>query len=319
MRAVIQHGYGGAGTWRVGELPDPVASGKKVLVRVRAAGIDRGTWHLMTGTPYVMRPFVGVRGLRSPVPGRDLAGVVEAVGPEVTEFAAGDEVYGVAAGTLAELVVARADKLASKPANLSFEEAAVVPVSGLTALQALGLGRVRSGHRVLITGASGGVGTYLVQLAKAVGAEVTAVCGPGKTELVKFLGADHVLDYTTDDFADGSTHYDVVFDIAGNPSIDRLRRALTPTGSAVIIGGEGGGLWFGGLGRPLRARLLSPFVRQRMTNFVAAEKGLDRLATWLSDGTVRPCLDSAYPLDRAADAMRRLDAGQVRGKLAITI
>lgn len=319
MRAVIQHGYGGADTWRVGDLPDPVASGKQVVVRVRAAGIDRGTWHLMTGTPYVRRPFVGLRGLRSPVPGRDLAGVVEAVGPGVSGFAPGDEVYGVAGGTLAELVVARADKLAPKPANLSFEEAAVVPVSGLTALQALGLGRVGAGHRVLITGASGGVGSYLVQLAKAAGAEVTGVSGPDKTELVKFLGADHVLDYTTDDFADGATRYDVVFDIAGNPSLDRLRKALTPKGTAVIVGGEGGGLWFGGLGRPLRARLASPFIGQRMTNFVAAEKGLDRLAAALSDGTVKPCLDSAYPLDRAADAMRRLDSGQVRGKVAITI
>ncbi len=320
MRAVVQHEYGSADTWRVEKIARPKASGKKVLVRVRAAGLDRGTWHLMTGKPYVMRPVTGFRGPRQPIPGRDLAGTVVEVGADVTRFAPGDEVYGIAGGgTLAEYATPHQDKLDRKPANLSFEQAAVVPISGLTALQALDVGRIRTGQRLLVIGASGGVGSYLVQLAKVYGADVTGVCGPSKVNLVKFLGADRVLDYTTDDFADGPYRYDLIFDIGGNPSLDRLRRALTPNGTAVIVGGEGGGDWFGGMGRPMRARLLSPFTKQRLTNFVGRERGLERLTGYLAAGTVKPCLDSSYPLDRAAEAMRRLNAGQVRGKVAITI
>ncbi len=319
MRAVVQHEYGSADTWRVGRVAKPTASGRKVLVRVHAAGLDRGTWHLMTGTPYVMRLALGFRGPRTPIPGRDLAGTVVAVGPKVTRFAPGDEVYGVADGTFAEYTVAREDKLDHKPANLSFEQAAVVPISGLTAIRAIELSRIKPGQRVLITGASGGVGSYLVQLAKAKGAHVTGTSGPAKLNLVRFLGADRVLDYTTEDFADGRYRYDLIFDIGGNPSLDRLRKALTPAGTLVIVGGEQGGDWFGGMSRPLRARLLSPFVKQRMTNFIARETGLDRLTAYLAAGTVKPCLDSSYPLEHAADAMRKLDAGQVRGKLAITV
>jgi NADPH:quinone reductase-like Zn-dependent oxidoreductase len=319
MRAVVQHGYGSADTWRVERIGKPAVSGRKVLVRVHAAGLDRGTWHLMAGTPYLMRPVVGFRGLRQPVPGRDLAGTVVEVGPQVTRFAPGEEVYGIAGGTLAQFAAAHEDKLDHKPANLSFEQAAVVPISGLTAQQALDIGRVRSGQRVLVTGASGGVGSYLVQLAKAHGADVTGVSGPAKLNLVRFLGADRVLDYTTDDFADGPYRYDLIFDVAGNPSLERLRRALTPTGTVVIVGGEDGSAWLGGLTRPLRARLLSPFVRQRLTNFVSRERGLERLTEYLTAGTVTPCPDSSYPLDRAVEAMRRLDSGQVRGKVAITV
>ncbi len=320
MRAVVQHKYGSADTWRVARIGKPAVSDRTVLVRVHAAGLDRGTWHVMTGTPYLIRLVLGVRGPRNPVPGLDVAGTVVEVGPKVSRFAPGDEVYGVAAGSFAEYAVAREEKLAGKPPNLTFEQAAVVPVSGLTALQALvDIGRVRSGQKVLVIGASGGVGSYAVQLAKALGAEVTGVSSHGKLHLVQFLGADRVIDYAGEDFADGARRYDLILDIGGNPSLSRLRAALTPTGTVVIVGGEGGSRWLGGLSRPMRARLLSPFIRQRLTNFVARERGLERLTEYLEAGTVTPCLDSAYRLDDAAEAMRKLAAGQVRGKLAITV
>ena len=214
-----------------------------MLLRVRAAGLDRGTWHLMTGQPYLMRVLgFGFRRPKNRVPGLDGAGTVAAVGPAVTRFAVGDEVYGVLRGSYAEYAAAHEDKLARKPSNVSFEQAAVVPVSGLIAQRGLvDVGRLQAGQKVLITGASGGVGSYAVQLAKALGAEVTAVSSTGKADLVRSLGADHVIDYTREDFADGSRRYDLILDIAGNPKLARLRRALTPHGTAVILGGEQGG------------------------------------------------------------------------------
>ncbi len=241
--------------------------------------------------------------------------------PTVTGFAVGDEVFGTGRGTFAEYAVAREDRLARKPANLSFEEAAVVPVSATTALQALtDVGRVERGQQVLVTGASGGVGSYAVQLAKAFGAEVTGVASTAKLDLVRSLGADHVVDRTRDDFADGTRRYDLILDIAGNPTLTRLRRALTPTGTAVIVGGEGGGSWTG-MSRQLRAVALSPFVRQRLTFFVARQRAgdLERLVELIEAGTVTPSIDRTYPLDRAPEAMRHLEAGKVRGKVAITI
>ena len=256
------------------------------------------------------------------MPGLDVAGTVVAVGSAVTRFAVGDEVFGFGKGTFAEYAVAREDKLARKPRNLSFEQAAVVPVSAATALQALtDHGRVQPGQQVLVIGASGGVGSYAVQLAKALGAEVTGVASTSKLDLVRSLGADHVLDYTCDDFADGTHHYDLVLDIAGNPTVKRLRRALTPTGTAVIVGGEAGGSWTGSMDRQLRALALSPFVRQRLTNFVARQRAadLDRLTEFIEAGTVTPSIDRTYPLDQVPEAMRHLVSGQVRGKVAITL
>ena len=291
-------------------------------MRVHAAGLDRGTWHLMTGKPYLQRPVTGFRRPKNPVSGRDVAGIVIAVGSAVTKFNAGDEVFGVAPGSFAEYAVAREDKLARKPGNATFEQAAVVPVSALTALHAVcDVGRVKAGQRVLIIGASGGVGTYAVQLAKAFGAEVTGVASTAKLDLVRSLGADHVIDYTVEDFADGDNRFDLIIDIAGNPTLSRLRRALTPTGTVVLVGGEEGGNFSGGMDRSLRALALSLFVRHRLTMVISTERGsdLERLADLIEAGQVTPSLDRTYPLDQAPEAMRRLEAGDVRGKIAITI
>ncbi|WP_371403906.1 NAD(P)-dependent alcohol dehydrogenase [Kribbella sp. NBC_00662] len=320
MRAIVQDRYGDADVLQVRQIARPEPSAEEVLVRVHAAGLDRGTWHLMTGTPYLLRLAFGFRGPRNPVPGRDVAGTVEAVGSAVTRFAVGDEVYGEAPGSFAEYAVTRADRLAHKPANLAFEQAAVVPISALTALDALITGRVEAGQHVLVIGASGGVGSFAVQLAKAFGAKVTGEASTSKLDLVSALGADHVLDYTRDDFAATGDRYDLIIDIAGNPTLSRLRRALTPTGTAVITGGEDGGGPSGGMNRQFRALALSLFVRQRLTFFVNKVRGseLERLTTLIESGKVTPSLDRTYPLDEVPDAMRHLTSGQVRGKIAIT-
>lgn len=321
MRAVVQDTYGSADVWRNARIARPETRDDDVLVRVHAAGLDRGTWHLMTGQPYLLRLGFGLRGPSNPVPGRDLAGTVETVGSAVTRFSPGDEVYGTAAGSFAEYTVAREEKLARKPVNLSFEQAAVVPISASTALQALDIGRVAAEQTVLVIGASGGVGSYAVQLAKAFGAAVTGVCSTAKLDLVRALGADHVLDYTREDFAETGDRYDLILDIAGNPTLSRLRRALTPTGTAVLTGGEDGGSLTGGMNRQLRGLLLSLFVRQRLTMFVNKERGsdLERLTDLIEAGRVTPSVDRVYSLDQAPEAMRHLAAGEVRGKVAITI
>lgn len=321
MRAIVQDAYGHADVLRIARIPRPEAAENEVLVRVHAAGLDRGVWHTMTGLPYLGRLAFGVRRPKDPVLGFDLAGTVVAVGSAVTRFSAGDEVFGFGKGAFAEYAVVRADKLARKPVNLSFEQAAVVPVSAVTALQGLDAGRVEQGQKVLIIGASGGVGSYAVQLAKAFGAQVTGVCSTAKLDLVRSLGADHVIDYTRDDFADGAHRYDLILDIAGNPTLSRLRHALTPTGTAVITGGEDGGNLTGGMNRQLRALVLSPFVRQRLTMFLGKVRSsdLERLTELIEAGTVTPSLDRTYPLDRVPEAIDHLEAGNVQGKVAITI
>ncbi|GAB3765034.1 NADPH:quinone reductase-like Zn-dependent oxidoreductase [Nocardioides ginsengisegetis] len=321
MRAVLQDRYGTSEVLRIGRAPRPAVGDHDVLVEVRAAGLDRGTEHLLTGKPYAARLAFGLRRPRNPVPGRDVAGTVVEVGAAVTRFAVGDEVYGVAPGSFAEYAVASESRLARKPANLSFTEAAVVPVSAATALRALvDVGRVRAGQSVLVVGASGGVGTYAVQLAKAFGAEVTGVCSTAKADLVTSLGADHVLDYSRDDFADGSRRYDLVLDIAGNPSLTRLRRALTPRGTAVFVGGEDAGAVLG-MGRQMRGVLLSAVLRQRLALLVTAERGSDyeRLTELIEAGRVVPSIDRTYPLEDAPLALRHLEEGRVRGKVAITV
>jgi NADPH:quinone reductase-like Zn-dependent oxidoreductase len=322
MRAVVQHGYGTADVLRLTQVAVPTIGDNEVLVRVHAAGLDRGTWHLMTGQPYLLRLIFGLRRPKQPVLGRDVAGTVAAVGSAVTRFAVGDEVFGVAPGSFAEYTVAREDKLVGKPAKLTFEQAAVVPVSATVALQAVDAGRIQPGQRVLITGASGGVGSYAVQLAKALGAEVTGVCSTAKVDLVRSLGADHVVDYTRDDFAERTHHYDVILDIAGNPALSQLRRALTPTGTVVLVGGEEGGKVTGGMfERQIAARTTSLFIRQRFTSVLGKESASDlqRVTELIDAGTVTPNIDSTYPLDQAPQAMRHLDRGQVRGKIAITV
>ena len=322
MQAIVQDRYGSAEVFRSAQIGRPQIAEDEVLLRVHAAGLDRGTWHLMTGTPYLMRIIgFGLRGPKNRVPGIDVAGTVAGVGSAVTKFQVGDEVFGMSRGSFAEYAAAREDKLTRKPANASFEQAATVGISGGTALQALEAGRVQPGQRVLIIGASGGVGSYAVQLAKAAGAEVTGVCSTEKLSLVAGLGADHVIDYTRMDFADGVQHYDLIIDIAGNSSLSRLRRALTPTGTAVIVGGESKGRVTGGIGRQLRALLLTPFIGQRLTGLASKERASDGevLAAHITAGTVTPSIDRTYPLDQVPAAMRHLEAGTVKGKIAIII
>ena len=322
MHAIVQREYGTADTWNLDEIERPAIGADQVLVKVHAAGLDRGTWHLMAGLPYAVRLGFGFRSPKHPVPGRDLAGTVVSVGSKVTRLKVGDEVFGIGDGAFAEFAVAREDKLAVKPANLSFESAAAVPISGCTALRALtDVGHVQAGQRVLVIGASGGVGSYAVQIAAALGAQVTAVCSAAKSDLVRSLGASHVLDYGRDDFADGTASYDLILDIAGNSPISRLRRALASRGTLVIVGGEGRGKLTGGMDRQLKALAISPFVRQRLTMAVPKEHHsiVERLAQLIEDGSVVPSVDRTYPLSDAATAMRQLVAGQARGKLVITI
>jgi NADPH:quinone reductase-like Zn-dependent oxidoreductase len=321
MRAIVQYSYGPAERWRMAEIAVPEVAGSEVLVKVRAAGIDRGTWHAMTGLPYVGRLYFGLRKPKRPVPGLDVAGTIAAIGAEVTRFAVGDEAFGIGKGSFAEHVSAREDKLVPKPPNITFEQAAVVAISGLTALQSLrDAGSVKAGQHVLIIGASGGVGTFAVQIAKTFAAEVTGVCSTTETDLVTSTGADHVIDYTQDDFAHGPQRYDLILDIGGNSSLTRLRRALTPRGTLVIVGGEDSGRWTG-MSRQLRALALSRFVRQRLTIRIPKEAlaDIEVLAELGEAGQLTPVIDKTYPLADAADAMRYLEAGQARGKIAIAV
>jgi NADPH:quinone reductase-like Zn-dependent oxidoreductase len=322
MRAIVQDRYGSSDTWQLADIDRPEIKAHEVLVHVHAAGLDRGTWHAMTGRPYLMR-IIGF-GLRSPknrVPGLAVGGTVAAVGAKVTRFTVGDEVFGVSRGAFAEYAAAREDKLAHKPSTLTFEQAAAVPVSATTALQGLRLGRIEAGQKVLIIGASGGVGTYAVQLAKAFGTEVTGVCSAAKADLVRSLGADNTIDYATDGVTDGSHRYDLILDIAGNTPLRRLRRALNPTGSLVIVGGENKGNLTGGFGRSLRAPLLSIVVRPRLTMLASKENHADLipLTDLINAGRLTPSIDATYTIDQARDAMRQLEAGAVRGKITIAM
>ena len=322
MQAFVQDSYGTTDVLRPARIDRPEIADNEVLLRVHAAGLDRGTWHVMAGRPYLMRVLgFGFRRPKNRVPGLDVAGTVVAVGSAVTRFAVGDEVFGMSRGSFAEYAAAREDKLALKPSNCTFEQAAVTGISGGTALQALVAGGLQAGQRVLIIGASGGVGSFAVQLAAALGADVTGVCSTEKLELVRSLGASHVIDYTKSDFADGAQHYDLIIDIAGNSPLSRLRRALTPTGTAVIVGGESKGNLTGGIDRQLRAMLLTPFIGQRLTGLASKERATDSevLAEHLAAGTVTPSIDRTYPLDQVPAAMRQLEAGKVKGKIAITI
>ncbi len=319
MQAIQQHRYGGSEQLTLTEVPDPTPGPRDVVVRVRAAGVDRGTWHLMAGHPYAVRLAFGLRRPKHPVPGRDVAGVVAEVGSQVTAVAVGDEVIGTADGSFAELAVVPQSRLARMPAALSFEEAATLPVSGLTALQAVrDAGRISAGDRVLVIGASGGVGSYAVQVAAAYGAEVTGVASGGKADLVRSLGATRVIDYTREDLDDG-TRYEVVLDIAGLRPIRHLRRLVTETGTLVILGGEGGDRWLGGTHRQLAALALSPFTRQRLTALLSKENSddLDALAQLVDEGRVRPALERTYALHEAAKAIDHVATGHARGKVAV--
>ncbi len=325
MNAVLQDGYGTApeDVLRVSEIDKPEIGADEVLIRVQAAGVDRGTWHLMAGLPYVVRiAGYGIRSPKTRTPGLDVAGTVEAIGKDVSGFAPGDEVFGIASGSFAEYACAPATKLAPKPANLSFAQAAAVPVSALTALQGLrDQGKVQPGQKVLIVGASGGVGTFAVQIAKAFGAEVTGVCSASKVDMVRDLGADHVVDYTLDDFTQSGLFYDLILDIGGNRRLSDLRRVLTPDGKLLIVGGETDGRWLGGVDRQLRALMLSPFVGQKLGTFISSENGADlvTLTELIESGKVTPAVDRTYTLEEVPEAIRYLKDGQARGKVVITV
>jgi NADPH:quinone reductase-like Zn-dependent oxidoreductase len=322
MKAIMQDEYGSADVLRLEDIERPALGNDDVLLRVEAAGVDPGVWHLMTGMPYMIRLGYGLRKPKVPVRGRDVAGRVEAVGANVTRFQPGDEVFGICEGSFAEYASARPDKLVPKPANVTFDQAAAVPISGLTALQALrDKGEVQPGQKVLVIGAAGGVGSFAVQIAKSYGAQVTGVCSTTKVDLVRSIGADDVIDYTRQDFTDGAGHFDVIVDTAGNRSLSRLRRALTPKGILVIVGGEGGGRWLGGFDRGFRASMLSPFVSQRLTMLISTE-GQDNLLTLkelVEAGRVTPVIDRTYPLSEAPEAIRYLVEEHPRGKVVVTV
>jgi NADPH:quinone reductase-like Zn-dependent oxidoreductase len=323
MKAIVQDEYGSADVLEFRDIDDPLVGAEDVLVRVHAAGCGPDVWHLMTGLPYFVRLMPGFRKLKAGVRGRDVAGTVEAVGASVSGFRPGDEVMGIAEGSFAELAIGRAEKLVPKPARLTFEQAAAAPISGLTALQAIrDVGEVQPGQRVLVIGAGGGVGTLTVQVAKAFGAEVTGVCSTSKMDLVGSIGADEVIDYTREDFADGSRRWDVIVDTAGRRPLSVLRRALSPHGTLGIVGGEGGGRWTGGFFRQvLRAPLLSLFSGQKLRPVVSKEnhEDLRALAALVEAEKVAPVVGRTYPLVEAADAIRDLERGHASGKIVVTV
>ena len=319
MQAIVQDRYGSAEVLEAQDIERPVIGDDEVLVRVRAASVHVGDWILMTGTPYVMRLGTGLSKPKNPVPGTDIAGTVESVGPQVRSLKPGDEVFGWCAGAFAEYARAPEDQLVTKPANLTFEQAAAVGVSASTALQVLrDDAKVQPGQKVLINGASGGVGSFAVQIAKAFGAEVTGVCSTKNLELVRSIGADHVLDYTQQDFRDGAERYDVILDNVGDRSMADTRRALTPSGTLIS---NGGGHASGKLGRTIRAFLASMVVRQQGRPSVKTQNRSDLIALkeMVEAGEVTPVIGGTYPLGQTADAISQVAAGHVRGTLVIAM
>ncbi|MBL8919950.1 MAG: NAD(P)-dependent alcohol dehydrogenase [Myxococcaceae bacterium] len=319
MRALAHRTYGPPEVLRVTEVARPAPAKGEVVLQVRAAGLDRAAWHLVTGRPYLLRLVFGLSAPKNPVAGREVAGVVVAVGEGVTRLRVGDEVFGIGEGTFAELARAKADKLAKKPAALSFEAAAVSGISGLTALDALEAAKVQPGERVLIVGASGGVGSFAVQLARAMGLHVTAVCSGAKAGLVRTLGAEQVIDYSQADFTARAEQFDVILDVGGRTPVAKLRRVLAPSGRLVFVGGEGGDSLSGGMTRQLGTLFLAPFTRQRFVTLLASESHVDleRLAVFLANGSVAPVVERVVGLAQVAEAMNDLARGAVRGKVAV--
>lgn len=323
MNAVVQSEYGSSEVLRLTIIDRPVPGPDEVLIRVHAAGLDPGVWHLMTGLPYLIRIMgYGLTVPKHRIPGHDVAGEIEMVGRHVTRFARGDQVVGVCRGAFAEFACARQDEVVIKPPHVDFVHAAAVPTSAVTALQGLrDVGGVRPGHRVLIIGAAGGVVTFAIQIAKASGASVTGVCSTAKADLVRSLGADEVIDYTQRDFTTDPQRYDLVLDAAGNRPLTHLRRVLTPAGTLVIVGGEGGGRWLGGVHRQLHAIVLAPWVRHRLRTLLSSMNAADLhvLGQLLGAGKIRSVIDRTYPLRSVPDAIRYLRTGHARGKIVITI
>jgi NADPH:quinone reductase-like Zn-dependent oxidoreductase len=326
MKAIVYCDYGAPDVLKLMDIPKPVPNDDQVLIKVHAAAVNPYDWHFIRGTPYVMRLMIG--GLRKPKDPRigvDYAGTIEAIGKNVTQFKPGDEVFGNRTGAFAEYLCARADRaIALKPANMTFEQAAGVPVAGLTALQGLrDKGKVQPGQKVLINGASGGVGTFAVQIAKTFGAEVTGVCSGRNADMVRSLGADHVIDYTKEDFTKGDERYDVILDNVGTQPLSGFRRVLKPDGICVMIGGGGpnDGRWVGPMARPIKAKLMSPFISQKMGMMLAQgnKDDLNVLADLMQSGKVTPVIDRTYPLSEIREAVRYLEAGHARGKVVITV
>jgi NADPH:quinone reductase-like Zn-dependent oxidoreductase len=323
MKAVVHLCYGSPDVVRYADVPKPAAKDDEVLVKVHAASVNPLDWHYLEGTPYMVRLDAGFGKPENPRLGVDFAGTVEAVGKSVTRFKAGDEVFGGKFGALADYVAVREDRaIVLKPANVSFQQAAAVPIAALTALQALrDKGQIRPGQRVLINGASGGVGTFAVQIAKTYGAEVTGVCSTRNVDLVRSLGADHVIDYTHEDFTKGDQHYDLILDNVGTHSLLEYRRVLNPRGSYVMIGSTTPGNWFGFLAGPVEGLLLSPFVRQRFSMILAElnQEDLATLGDLMQSGKVTPVIDRTYQLTEAAEALRYLEKGHARGKVVVVV
>ena len=326
MKAVVYTNYGSPDVLEIRDVKKPVPNDDQILIKVRAASVNPLDWHFMEGTPYIMRAMgVGLRKPKDPRLGVDMSGQVEAVGKNVTQFKPGDEVFGGRDGAFAEYVCARADRaVVLKPANITFEQAASVPIAAITALQGLrDKGHVQPGQKILINGASGGVGTFAVQIAKSFGADVTGVCSTRNLDLVRSLGADHVIDYTKEDFTKGEQRYDVILDNVGTQPLSGFRQVLVPKGIYVMIGGGGpndAGL-IGPLARPIRALLLSPFITQKMGMMMAElnKKDLTVLGDLMQSGKVTPVIDRTYPLSQIADAIRYLEQGHARGKVVIIV
>jgi NADPH:quinone reductase-like Zn-dependent oxidoreductase len=321
MKAIIHSKYGPPDALQLKDVDQPVINDDAVLVRVRAAAVGKGDWLTVGGLPYVARLRYGLPKPKHPVPGFDVAGRIEAAGSNVTQLQPGDEVFGWCEGSFAEYASVPEGQLARKPTNLSFEQAAAVPISGFAALQALrDTGGVQPGQQVVIIGASGGVGSFAVQLAKAFGAEVTGVCSTKSMEMVRSIGADHVIDYTQEDFTRSGRRYDLILEMAGNRSLGDLRRALTPKGTLVLVGGSGG-KWFMGTGRTLRAVVVSPFVGQRLRSFFSKPRGadLDVLKELIEAGKITPVIDRTFPLSETPEAIRYVGERSTQGKTVITM
>jgi len=321
LKAITDHRYGSPDVLDLQEVDKPIVNDDEVLVRVRAASVNPRDWHIMRGLPYIVRPQL--RKLRSGVLGSDVAGQVEAVGKDVTRFRPGDEVFAhVLAGGFAEYTCVSEEFLGLKPATLTFEQAAAVPLAALTALQGLrDHGRIQSGQKVLIIGASGGVGTFAVQIAKWFGAHVTGVCSTRNVDMVRSIGADHVIDYTREDFTQNGEKYDLILQLAGTRSPSECRRALTSKGTLLLSSGESSGRWIGPLGRIIKAVLLSPFVSQRLAPFEAkrSKEDLQVLKQLIEAGKVMPVIDRTYSLSEVPEAIRYLEEGHARGKVVVTV
>ncbi len=321
MNAVVQRSYGGPEVLEPGRIPRPKPGRREVLLRVEAAALSRGTWHLMTGLPRLVRLASGVRRPRRPVPGMDVCGTVEAVGSDVAGLRIGDRVVGVAKGSLAEFTVAAEKNLATAPTRIDATHAATLTESGVTALQALDTARVTEGSRVLVIGASGGVGSFAVKMAVARGATVTAVCSEAKAPMVALWGAERVVDYRRIDVTNEDATYDAVIDVAGGASLGRLRRILAPIGTIVFVGGEEGGTWTGGFGRPFRNRLRMLLRRQRYSVMIAKSdtRSIAELVRLVDHEGLVPHVHATYPLEQTTRAMSELADGAVCGKVAITV